>query len=146
MKKLLSKFIAIALISVLFAAPTTTMAATAASTPVLIYSDGDSKIYQYQPTPLAVAAGNATNLLDVTGPNSNGFWSVPAGKEFLFHLDSPGTFEVFIYQEGLGIVFDRVVSSGEGCWIPAMAKDVKYGVWVRAIDNLSISAYYADIY
>ncbi len=93
MKKVLSSILAIALVVVLFSAPTTAQAAS--SLPTLSVDVGGFRQYQYTPY---YNVTTTTTLLDIT--TSNGQWYVPAGQTFNFECNLTGTstFTVYIFQ------------------------------------------------
>ncbi len=145
MKKIITRIIALALVAVFFAAPSSALAAST-SVPVLLHDIDGFKSYQYQPGPLELYK-TSTNLPDITGGHPNGFWSVPAGNTFLFSIDALGTYEIFVVREGSAqVIYNKITSGGDFFIFPESTSDAKYGVWIRAVDNLEVSYYHATVY
>jgi hypothetical protein len=141
MKKFLTRIIAIALAAVLFVAPTT---ASAASIPELLYDDGISKLFVYQPDPLTLKPATSTNIIDTT--THDGFFDVPAGRSFQFHINTTAPFEIFVYLEGFGVILHEDGGGDYMTYFPATSSDKRFRIWIRStLYEMDIIDYGVDL-
>ncbi len=83
MKKIIRKITVLVCASVLFILPVST--AYAASTPVLVGTISNLKIYEYQNEPLRLDPGDTVVIADIS--NNGSAWTIPPGLTFLFNVD-----------------------------------------------------------
>ncbi len=150
MKKIFKKVTVLALVIVLFLAPSTTV--FAASQPVLYYTTDECKMYEYQPDPYFVSGGSLHLLQDTA--TSHGGWNIKAGKAFYPHFfltDSDMTVRIIVISVNKGIIYDELFTStanvtGTTISIPAQATDDTYFFSFNALSNVYVEKYGAVYY
>ncbi len=146
MKKYFKKITVLLFASILFIMPATT--ALAASVPVLIYSDGSSKMFAYQPDPYHLAANRSVILQDTTNAQ---LWFVPAGHAFFteFNLAERGPFASFTVQiyklePTMHLIYTETLDTYWGFFnhnLDPISSDANYLIVVIAITDIRIANY-----
>lgn len=140
MKKFLTRFIAIALVAILFTAPST---AQAASSPVLANWGDNFRTYSLMPDPLILDPNTTMTLDDFA--SSDLYWHVSSGKSFTFDLgigdDNYGSFLFTIERVGTVSSHNTIVTVGPAGFtytIPPIPVDAKYKITIKTLDTLTL--------
>lgn len=142
MKKIIKRFIAVAIAAILLSLPTATTVLAANSAPVLEFDfpENHTKGYRYQPIPYTLAPNDITFIADVV---EDGYWKVPQNMMFTIYANfvSSGTFTVEVIEVPSGdIVYTSVESNGAFYLsIPAKSTSANYFVRLTNIGNNTIN-------
>lgn len=149
MKKISKKGLVILFAALLFLSPVST--AYAASAPVLVYTydtgDETFKLFEFQPDPYLITAGNGAILRDTTNYQ---LWKVPAERAFYIQVDlaSQGSFTVNVYRQeaSLQLVYSETRTGYWdffSCNIDPISYDASYLVVITAAttNNIYVHSY-----
>ncbi|BCJ98130.1 hypothetical protein [Anaerocolumna chitinilytica] len=149
MKKVLSRILAVAIAIVLFSSPSIVQAA---SNPVLIYDEYDLKVFELQPDPYKLIAGQSVTLENTT--SGNGWWYVPAGYtvKLGYFLDNPGYHQMKVFRSGVNgentmVYYDSQMTNDgyPSVLIPPQSEGYRYLVTATAYSNITISQYWGYV-
>nr|WP_308743185.1 hypothetical protein [uncultured Anaerocolumna sp.] len=142
MKRYFKTLVAIVCAVVLFAAPSTALAALS-SEPNLVVNEGGLKIFYFEPEAYYLQGGYTKFLKDTT--SSDGYWLVPAGNESIFncYLTDTAYFRVKVASKSDGIVYDSGVINEftDHIVFPAKITDQQYLIIVEAYTDINIMGY-----
>jgi hypothetical protein len=108
LKKMFTRILALALVTVFFTAPSVAPSVVQAATtpqPVLIQTDEWLKFYEYQPTPKTVRRTISEALRNTT--RSDNKWYIPANNQGTFHVSFayPCDYRITIIRDGVSGVY-----------------------------------------